>query len=173
MTLIQIQTDLLHALPLHFPAFLEFTLLGILERGNMDFLSQLELKDNYVRPVFESPDNLNISLYMTCTNTFEERFVSFSYVPPSFCPVLVRFLSISCSVVSVHWPLIDLHLSDICAIMVRFVRSILRSWEPRPATEDDVHHRIIFFSNVYRDASKRSKPRTSRMRGSRVSQVFS
>ena len=44
--LIQVQNDLLHALPLHFPAFLEFTLLGILERGDMDFLSQLELKDN-------------------------------------------------------------------------------------------------------------------------------
>ena len=45
MTLIQSQTDLLHALPLNFPRFLEFTLLGILERGDMDSLSQLELKD--------------------------------------------------------------------------------------------------------------------------------
>ena len=49
----------------------------------MDILSQLE-----------SPDNLNISFVRrtTCTNTFEERFVSCSYVPLSFCPVLVRFL---------------------------------------------------------------------------------
>ena len=58
----------------------------------MDTLSQLELKD--VCPVFESPDNLNILFvrHMTCTNTFEEHFVSFSYVPLSFCQVLVHFL---------------------------------------------------------------------------------
>ena len=41
-----------------------------------------------------SPDNLNthFTCHMTCTNTFKEHFVSFSYVPLSFCPVIVHYL---------------------------------------------------------------------------------
>ena len=127
-------------------AFLEFTLLGILERGDMDSLSQLELKDN-VRPVFESPDNLNISFvrHMICTNTFAERFVSFSYVPLSFCPVLVRFLFGGVCSLAVNWPVLVRYLCDHCAfypLHTPFVRA-------STSNGDDVHHRIIFFPNVY------------------------
>ena len=147
MTLIQTQTDLLHTLPLSFPAFLEFTLLGILERGDMDILSQLELKDVNVRPVFESPDNLNILFvrHMTCTNTFEERFVSFSYVPLSFCPVLVHFLFGGVRSLAVNCPVLARYLCDHCAfcpLHTPFVRA-------STSNGDDVLHRIIFFPNVY------------------------
>ena len=121
--------------------------LGILERGDMDILSQLELKDNYVRPVFESPDNLDIRFlrHMTCTNTFEERFVSFSYVPLSFCPVLVHFLFGGVRSLAVNWPVLVRYLCDHCAFFplhTPFVRASTSNGD------DDVHHRIIFFPNV-------------------------
>ena len=81
----------------------------------MDSLSQLELKDN-VRPVFESPNNLNISFvrHMTCANirsknvlsvshTFRFRFVRFLFGGvrslavnnlTCTCPVFVRSLCV-------------------------------------------------------------------------------
>ena len=47
------------------------------------------------------------------THTFDERFVRFSYVPRSFCPVLARYSYGA--------------LAGNCAVNVRFTRSILRS----------------------------------------------
>ena len=141
MTLIQTQTDLLHTLPLSFPAFLEFTLLGILERGDMDILSQLELKDVNVRPVFESPDNLNILFirHMTCTNTFEERFVSFSFVPLSFCPVLVHFLFGGVRSLAVNCPVLAQYLCDqLCVLSAPYsVRESLDQQRRRRSPPDN------------------------------------
>ena len=75
--------------------------------------------------VWCSNHNLNISFVRHMTVQIRSKNVLSVY--HTFRFRFARFLSISCLVVSVHWPLIDLYLSGICAIIVRFVRSILRS----------------------------------------------
>ena len=151
MTLIQIQTDLLHALPLQFPAFLEFTLLGILERGDMDFLSQLELKDMYVRcsnhrTIYISGLSvISHDLYKYVRRTFCQFLIRSAFVLPGSCPVLVHFLFGGVRSLAVNWPVLVRYLCDhgaFCPLYTPFVRA-------STSNGDDVHHRIIFFSNVY------------------------
>ena len=62
---------------------------------------------------------------MSCTNTLETRFVSSSCVPRLFYLFIVSYIGHYLSCTS---PYLCGHCAAICAVIVRFIRSILRLW---------------------------------------------